>query len=370
MEKAVGIRFLILSISCFFALSWILLFDANRDEIKIETDDTTVIETKTTGVRKIRPHAERKGESEISDVSTVYDLAPMQGGLDDEILSVSEGLVAKGYFYDISEEIFDSPFTEEFLNEVKGLLAVKEVSISAVVEATARDEVELNWQPILDAINLDPGTSREAAAIITDALARKYELIHMWTNGDISQAKYSESEAQLMSISERLATVLDESEMRKFSEQRQLATQSYDYGENFYRISEEIEQGSLYPLILGDDQSTLSAYLAAGADANAKRVSEPDTSLLTKAISVRSDGAAILLIAHGADVNFANADGFTVLHQAAEMGNANLVAHLIDAGADPTAKSRMGLTPLMAARLAAVTPGKADFSDVFELLAK
>ena len=54
---------------------------------------------------------------------------------------------------------------------------------------------------------------------------------------------------------------------------------------------------------------------------------------------------ARLLIAQGADVNFAQAGGFTPLHQAAAAGANELVTLLLDAGADPSRLCDQGKTP-------------------------
>jgi uncharacterized protein len=55
---------------------------------------------------------------------------------------------------------------------------------------------------------------------------------------------------------------------------------------------------------------------------------------------------ARLLIAQGANVNFAQAGGYTPLHQAAAAGAKELVAMLLDAGADPGRLCDQGKTPL------------------------
>jgi hypothetical protein len=55
---------------------------------------------------------------------------------------------------------------------------------------------------------------------------------------------------------------------------------------------------------------------------------------------------ARLLIAQGADVNFAQAGGYTPLHQAAAAGAKELVAMLLDAGADPSALCDQGKPPV------------------------
>ncbi len=54
---------------------------------------------------------------------------------------------------------------------------------------------------------------------------------------------------------------------------------------------------------------------------------------------------ARLLIAQGADVNFAQAGGYTPLHQAAAAGANELVVILLDSGADPDKLCDQGKTP-------------------------
>jgi hypothetical protein len=55
---------------------------------------------------------------------------------------------------------------------------------------------------------------------------------------------------------------------------------------------------------------------------------------------------ARLLIAQGADVNFAQAGGYTPMHQAAAAGAKELVAMLLEAGADPSALCDQGKPPV------------------------
>jgi uncharacterized protein len=55
---------------------------------------------------------------------------------------------------------------------------------------------------------------------------------------------------------------------------------------------------------------------------------------------------ARLLIAQGADVNAAQAGGFTPLHQAAASGTRDLVLLLLESGADPSKRCDQGKTPV------------------------
>ena len=59
---------------------------------------------------------------------------------------------------------------------------------------------------------------------------------------------------------------------------------------------------------------------------------------------------AAFLVAHGADVRIEQAEGFTALHEAAQIGSEKLVALLLDKGANPNSRSEDGRTPLSMAR--------------------
>ncbi len=73
-------------------------------------------------------------------------------------------------------------------------------------------------------------------------------------------------------------------------------------------------------------------------------------------------GAALELLAAGADVNERSADGTTALHWAAHRGDYELVALLLDHGADTNTINDYGVTPLAAAAV------EADYDTVAALL--
>src|SRR5437867_4217380 len=79
--------------------------------------------------------------------------------------------------------------------------------------------------------------------------------------------------------------------------------------------------------------------LVSGVTANEARVADA---------AMRGDAAAVrALLREGADVNIAEGDGMTALHFAAEHGDPEVAALLLESGANPRAETRIGHhTPL------------------------
>jgi ankyrin repeat protein len=109
------------------------------------------------------------------------------------------------------------------------------------------------------------------------------------------------------------------------------------------------------------DTNILEALLDAGADPNrpdkilpnAHQGSSPLMSVVGGSFYETAEGnlaAAKLLIAHGANPNFKNANGNTALHYAVNVGGLELVRLLLDVKADPNAKNNDGITPLSYAK--------------------
>ncbi len=96
--------------------------------------------------------------------------------------------------------------------------------------------------------------------------------------------------------------------------------------------------------------------LAAGADPSAPARNTMQVTPLHSAIAhgnpETARALAQLLLAHGADVNVAQAGGWTPLHQAAAHGHVDVVAMLLAHGADPNAGSADGRKPIDLARAA------------------
>ncbi len=73
--------------------------------------------------------------------------------------------------------------------------------------------------------------------------------------------------------------------------------------------------------------------------------------LFYAALEGRAADVAAYLHGHGDEVNFADKEGFTPLHFAAQQQHADVAAQLIEAGADLNARNRFGNTPLWGALL-------------------
>jgi ankyrin repeat protein len=109
----------------------------------------------------------------------------------------------------------------------------------------------------------------------------------------------------------------------------------------------------------GDDHAALAAAaLAHGADVN--RAEAAGRPLLSDLIRWGQFTPAQWLLAHGADPNRTQgmdgspSAGWTALHQAASRGNAKMVEALLSAGADVGKRDAVGRTPRDIARAKAV----------------
>lgn len=91
------------------------------------------------------------------------------------------------------------------------------------------------------------------------------------------------------------------------------------------------------------DASCVTAMLDAGAAATAT-----DERSATSLLYLRDSNAYVVssMIAHGANVNHRNFEGWTALHHAAQAGQALVVRQLIRAGADPFIRDHAGQLPI------------------------
>ena len=89
------------------------------------------------------------------------------------------------------------------------------------------------------------------------------------------------------------------------------------------------------------DLATMKRALAEGADPNTKNPESGSPLLADAALMGRTEIVALLL-EHGADINARGKDGGTALHAAAFLGRAETVKLLLDRGADTTIQHKMG----------------------------
>ncbi|MFL5310137.1 MAG: ankyrin repeat domain-containing protein [Myxococcales bacterium] len=76
-----------------------------------------------------------------------------------------------------------------------------------------------------------------------------------------------------------------------------------------------------------------------------------NTSLQVSLLTGQEEMAAFL-VSRGADVRIEQEEGFTALHEAAQIGSEKLIALFLDRGADPNSRAKDGRTPLGVARKA------------------
>ena len=98
------------------------------------------------------------------------------------------------------------------------------------------------------------------------------------------------------------------------------------------------------------DIAAMKQALADGADPNTKDPQSGSTLLATAALMGHTEVVASLL-EHGADVNVRSRDGGTALHAAAFLGRAEIVKHLLEKGADTTLRNNTGSTAIDGAKL-------------------
>lgn len=105
------------------------------------------------------------------------------------------------------------------------------------------------------------------------------------------------------------------------------------------------------PLVLAATYGRIDvaeALLEAGADPSQPARNPTSTTPLHGAAGCRDARAAAQLVALlldvGAETDAVQAGGFTPLHRAASAGHAEVVKALLDAGADPTLESDLGIT--------------------------
>ncbi len=92
--------------------------------------------------------------------------------------------------------------------------------------------------------------------------------------------------------------------------------------------------------------------LERGADMDGRANTKFRNTPLQVSLLTGQEEMAALLVARGADVRIEQAEGFTALHEAAQIGSEKLIALFLDHGADPNARGQDGRTPLAMARKA------------------
>ena len=113
-------------------------------------------------------------------------------------------------------------------------------------------------------------------------------------------------------------------------------------------LSESITEDGFTPLHLaaffGADRDTAVALLEAGADPDEVAPNGSGLRPINSAAAAGNREVVAVLLDRGADVHAAQRGGYTALHSAAARGDLELIELLLDAGADPALESDDGET--------------------------
>ena len=115
-------------------------------------------------------------------------------------------------------------------------------------------------------------------------------------------------------------------------------------GENTFSVEEIWDAAS------NGNLNMVKRAIANGIDVNMKDPKSGGTMLAAAALMGHTEIVALLL-EHGADVNARSKDGGTALHAAAFLGRVETVKLLLDKGADTTLRHKMGSTAIDGAKL-------------------
>ncbi len=107
---------------------------------------------------------------------------------------------------------------------------------------------------------------------------------------------------------------------------------------------------NLSEAVFTGDLAAVKQGLTDGADPNAQDPQSGSTMLATAALMGHTEIVAVLL-EHGADINVKSRDGSTALHAAAFLGRAETAKLLLEKGADTTLRNNMGGTAIEGAKL-------------------
>jgi uncharacterized protein len=100
----------------------------------------------------------------------------------------------------------------------------------------------------------------------------------------------------------------------------------------------------------GGNVKVAELLLDRGADINRRANTKFRNTPLQVSLLTSQEDMAAMLVKRGADVRIEQAEGFTALHEAVQIGSEKVAALLLDAGADPNARAQDGRTPLGIAR--------------------
>lgn len=269
----------------------------------------------------------------------------------EEILSKVEA----GEMAGLMDFMFSSPVFDTALALANSLFQPPMRPLAERVERNAQSMMQSHWSPALRAADLSAEEFTMAYELILAMLRKNAEANLMFVEGELTSKQSLELTYTHIDIKERLAAQLGEELANNVATGASISIQNAVESRGPTEFEKDQKLYPAYSALKRESYVELEAYLAAGTDVNERRTYQPDVSLLDLAVQRESASAVEVLLRHGADMTIADEHGYTPLHRAAMHGEPKVVKLLLDAGADPTARTNIGLTPKMVARLNALS---------------
>ncbi len=207
------------------------------------------------------------------------------------------------------------------------------------------------WKSFVDSLDLPASEHNQLRNILIAHDALNNELRDLGMTGQISGEEFVSARRSLEQLAESLETILSEDQIAQFWDHREKRSAQFKQ-QAAETNAQYLENGMVGILDAANrnDTATVRAYINSGADVNAITVDGRHTPLLDAARRGNAEIARMLLEA-GADPNMTSSDEFqsTPLRIAAREGNVDIILALAAAGADLNFTSESLPSPLATA---------------------
>lgn len=216
-------------------------------------------------------------------------------------------------------------------------------------EEAAAFIVESRWRRHYESAGLNPVEQQRASDLLIRFNTHNLELSHAYAQG-LSAGDGAER-YKLSDIERELRNILPGEKVDSLIEEYVEVIANRPISIEHAKVYEDRANYPAFAAVTSGDAVELNAYLAAGTSVNELRNYDSGQSLLHYAISLESEDLVEVIVDYEPRLDIKDSHGNTPLNLAAKQGNIEMVRLLLEAGADPTSRDAIGLTPAMGARL-------------------